>query len=66
MIKHQVDLVNVVAKDCPVHGNVNKEQPQQKQEITLSDSSFDFDDEGLTQRPTCSCEAQEQDNAATY
>ena len=66
MIEHQVDLVNVVAKECPVHNSSLQTAVDEETSSTVPESDFDFDDEAKKQEPVCICEAIENNISSSY
>ena len=66
MIKHQVDLVNVVAKECPIHNDNVRANVDDENLSTASDSTFDFDEDVAEQEPVCICEEIENNISSSY
>ncbi|MGB0833303.1 MAG: hypothetical protein ACPGR2_02160 [Psychrobium sp.] len=66
MIKHQVDLVNVVAKDCPIHGDCVQLDTEEVSSELLSDAEFGFEDSSATQRQDCLCTSEEERTADNH
>lgn len=67
MIKHQVDIVSVVSKNCPLHGDVANEKKRNnihscEQEDTSQPAalSLSSDDNVKTEEVNCICEIDDK------
>ncbi|WP_435275274.1 hypothetical protein ACMAZF_18995 [Psychrobium sp. nBUS_13] len=66
MIKHQVDLVNVVVKECPIHNENVQVAPDEENPSTATESAFDFYEEKVEQEPVCICETVDNNISSSY
>ena len=74
MIKHQVELVNVVNTDCPLHGAVidgveienrlNKEEEPKTDDISHLPKHY-FDDNAIKSETICLCDEKVVSNQTT-
>jgi len=64
MIKHQVEVVNVITENCPLHGTssqggIEKSSELPKGSLTVDSSEGAFDDDVMKEEVVCLCETDD-------